>query len=228
MSNNIVDKNLERVIKIKMYADSLNSVEDIENISIQDINLMGNKLNMDLTEIVKLKKLKSLSLEFFEITDEVIETINKLDYIQKVEFLMCSFNARAKLSKNIKFINVYNCKKFNINILSLISKLEELKLTSSGMVDVESISHFQDLKYLKISACSVGNFSYISLLKNLEKIYLTNIKLPFDINISNMGNLKFISLNGSKVEDKDKYIENLYIQNKELIIEFREDDLPII
>ena len=42
-----------------------------------------------------------------------------------------------------------------------------------------------------------------------------------------MHNLKFISLSGSNVQDKEKYIENIYEQNKLIEIEFYENDLPI-
>ena len=76
MYEKIIDKNLSRIIKIKMCTNNLNSLEEIEDISIQDINLMQNKLNIDLTEIIKLKNLKNISLKFFEITDEIIEAIN--------------------------------------------------------------------------------------------------------------------------------------------------------
>ena len=42
-----------------------------------------------------------------------------------------------------------------------------------------------------------------------------------------MKNLKFISFNGSKSSNKEKYIQNLQEQNKNIEIEWREDDLPI-
>ena len=60
MSEKIIDKNLSRIIKVKMWTSNLSSIEEIEDISIQDINLMQNKLNINLREIVKLKNLKNI------------------------------------------------------------------------------------------------------------------------------------------------------------------------
>ena len=186
MSEKIIDKNLSRIIKIKMCTSDINDIEDIEDISIQDINLMQNKLNIDLKEIVKLKKLKSVSLKFFEITDEIVQAINQLQYLETIEFSMCIFKNKEALSKKLKSIAILNCQDF--------------------------------------SAISVPS---IATLEYLERLYLNHIEIPYYINISKMSNLKFISLSGSNVQNKEMYIKKLYDQNKELIVEFEENDKPI-
>ena len=227
MSEKILDKNLLRTIKLKMCTSNVNSFEEIEDISIQNINLMENKLNIDLTEISKLKNLKSLSLKFFEITDEVIETINQLKILETIDFSMCIFKNTKVLEPKLKSAIIYNCQNFNISVLNENAVLEDLQIIHSGMVDVSNVSNFKNLKYLKIAHCNVISISNIAKLKNLEQIYLNHIEIPYDIDISNMLKLKFISLSGSNVLNKEKYIENLYKQNKEITVEFEEDDLPI-
>lgn len=227
MSEKIMDKNLSRIIKVKMCTNSLNNIEEIEDISIQDINLMQNKLNIDLTEIVKLKNLKSLSLKFFDITDEIIEAINQLNAMENIEFSMCIFKTKKKLSRNIKSLIIYNCQDFELNIVNENINLEELQLVHSGMMDVANLSIFKNIKYLKLSDCSVISIPKISGLESLEELYLNNIELPYDIDITRMLNLKFISLNGSNVADKEDYIKKLYNQNNKLVVEFKENNLPI-
>ena len=215
MSEKITDKNLSRIIKLKMCTSNVNDIEEIEDISIQDINLMQNKLNIDLTEIVKLKNLRTLSLKFFEITDEVIEAINKLEHIKSIEFDMCIFKNKKELSEKIQSIIIYNCQDFNINI-------------HSGLVDISNIKNFKKLKYLKVAHCNVISIPSIALLENLEQLYLNHIEIPYDIDISKMQNLKFISLSGSNVPNKEKYIETLHKQNEKVTIEFEKNDLPIV
>lgn len=227
MSEKIIDKNLSRIIKVKMCTNSLNNIEEIEDISIQDINLMQNKLNIDLTEIVKLKNLKSISLKFFDITDEIIEAINQLNAMENIEFSMCRFKTKKKLSRNIKSVIIYNCQDFELDIVNENINLEELQLVHSGMMDVAKLSIFKNIKYLKLSDCSVISIPKISGLENLEKLYLNNIELPYDIDITRMLNLKFISLNGSNVANKEDYIQKLYNQNNKLVVEFKENNLPI-
>ncbi len=227
MSEKIIDKNLLRTIRLKMCTSNVNSIEEIEDISIQNVNLMENKLNIDLMEISKLKNLKSLSLKFFEITDEVIETINKLKILETIDFSMCIFKNTKVLEPKLKSVIIYNCQNFNISMLNKNAVLENLQITHSGIVDVSDVSNFKNLKYLKIAHCSAISIPNISKLQNLERIYLNHIEIPYNIDISNMLNLRFISLSGSNVLNKEKYIENLYKQNKEITVEFEENDLPI-
>jgi len=227
MSEKIIDKNLSRIIKLKMCTDNINNIEEIHEISIQDINLMENRLNIDLIEISKLKGLKKVSLKFFEITDDIIESIDTLEFLETIEFSMCIFKNIKGFSTKLKSIIIYNCQDFNINMLDDNKNLEELQLFHSGIIDIAKLKKFTDLKYLKIAHCNVISIPNISVLENLEQIYLNHVEIPYDIDISNMRNLKFISLSGSNVTNKERYIENLKNQNNKLEIEFKENDLPI-
>lgn len=227
MSEKINDKNLLRIIKIKMCTSELNNIEDIKDISIQNINFMQHKLNIDLTEIVKLKNLRSISLKFFEITDRVIETINQLEFMETIEFSMCIFNNKNMLSNNLKSITIYNCQDFDISMINSNSSLEKLQIIHSGIIDITSIKTFQNLKFLKIAHCNAISIPNINMLENLEQFHLNHIEIAYDIDISKMHNLKLISLSGSKVPNKEKYIEKLYEQNKKITIEFKENDLPM-
>ena len=228
MSEKINDRNLSRIIKLKMCTSDINNIEEVEDISIQDINLMQNKLNIDLTEIVKLKKLKNLSLKFFEITDQVIETINQLEHIKRLEFSMCIFKNKIELPEKVQSVIIYNCQDFNTNMLNKNTDLEELQLIHSGIVDISNIKKFKKVKHLKIAHCNAISIPSITALENLEQLYLNHIEIPYDIDISKMPNLKFISLSDSNVPNKKKYIEKLHKQNKKITIEFKEDDLPIV
>ena len=222
-----MDKNLSRIIKVTMCTSNLSSIEEIEDLSIQDINLMQNKLNIDLMEIVNLKNLKNLSLKFFEITDRIIETINKLDYIETIEFSMCIFKTKRRLSSKLKSVIIYNCQGFELDMLKENTILEELQLIHSGIVDINNITTFKNLKILKVANCNVISIPSIDGLENLEQLYLNHIEILYNIDISKMVNLKLISLSGSNVPNKKKYIENLQEQKKELTIEFEENDLPV-
>ena len=227
MSENIIDKNLAKIIKTKIYVDEINSIEEIEDICIQDINLMETKLNIDLTDIVKMINLKSISLKFFEITDKVIDAINKLKFIEEIEFSMCTFNTKKTLTRKLKTLAIYNCTNFDINILDENEYLQELQIIHSGIVNIVELNTFKNLRYLKLSDCNIISLPKICQLEKLEKLYLNNTALQYDIDIRKIGNLKFISLNGSTVQSKEEYIKKLYDQNNKLMIEFKENNLPI-
>lgn len=227
MSEKIIDNNLSRIIKLKMCTSDINDIEEIENISIQDVNLMQNRLNIDLTEIKKLKNLKSVSIKFFEITDEIIEAINELKYLEHINFSMCKFKNKKMILGNLKSIIIYNCQDFAIDMLKENTEIEELQIIHSGIINIVDLNIFKDLKYLKIAHCNAISIQSISKLEDLEQLYLNHLEIPYDIDITKMKKLKLISLSGSNVPNKEKYIEKLTNQNKELTVIFEENDLPI-
>ena len=221
------DKNLAREIKLKMCTTFAKSYKEIEELNLTNINFLGNVLNIDLKEIVELEELKSLSLKFFDITDDVIDSINKLKKLYKLEFYMCEFKTSKALNSNINNLTFYCCNKLQKDIFKDNITMERLELTKSGIVDFSNLELYQNLKELKVRDCAVVSLPNISKLTNLEYIYLNNTELQYDFDISQMKNLKFISFNGSKTPNKELYIHNLQEQNKNIQIEWREDDLPI-
>lgn len=227
MKEIILDKNLERILKIKMCVDDIQNIEEIEEISIQNVNLMENKLNIDLTEISKLKGLKKLYLKFFEITDEIIETINNLEFIEQLEFSMCIFKCSKILNQKLKNISIYNCENFNINILNNNLNLTSLEIFHSGLIDINKLGSMSKLTHLKISHCNIVNIPNISQLINLKTLYLNHVEIPYDIDITRITKLEKISLNGSSVLNKEQYIDMLRQQNKNIVVDFEENDLPI-
>jgi len=227
MEDNIKNQNLLRILKLKLCTTPAKKYTDIENIDISNKNLMGNNLDIDLTEIIKLSNLKTVSLKFFKITDDVIDSINKLEKLYKIEFYMCEFKTKRTLNKKIIDITIYCCKDFSKEILDKSTNIEKLELTNSGLVDMNDLQIFKDLKLIKIRDCSLISLPKISSLDKLEYIYLNNLDIQYDFDISKMNNLKLISLNGSKFINKESYIQNLKEIKPNLVIEDRDDDLPI-
>lgn len=227
MKNKILNKNLERTIKLKLIDSNINDIEKIEQISIQNRNLTGSYLDIDIKEFAVLKNIKSLSLKYFQIDDEAIETFNKLEYLTNLEFLMCDFKTSEQIKQQQKSCIIYCCENFKIDILENQKELEYLALDSSGMVEIEKIKKHQNLKILKISNCNVINFTNVKDMINLERLYLNDIDIKYDLDISNMKRLKFISLSGSKVANKEEYLKNLLAQKPDIEIEFRESSLPL-
>lgn len=223
----IVDKNLERIIKLKLCTEEINNLEQIEEICIQDINLMEKKLNIDLKEISKLKNLKRLSLKFFDITDEVFDTLNSLEYLEELEFDMCNFKTEKQLSEKIRYVSIYNCIEFKINILYSCINVEELEIVHSGLININDLKKFERLKLLKISNCNLVSIEKINDFEELEELYLNNLELYSEFDVSKMKKLQYISLNGSKVMNKESYIKNILDKNSNLELEFEDENLPI-
>ena len=227
MSEIIKDDNLSRIIEKKMLIQNLVSIEEIEELNVSNRNLRQEDLKIDLSEIYKIKNLKKITLKFFEITDEVIDVINKLEFLETIEFSTCLFKTNKMLSGSLKTIFIYNCEIFNIDIISRCELLEEFLVIHSGVIDINKLTKYKNLRFIKLAHCNVIGFSNLSKLTNLEELYLNSINIPEKLNISKMYNLKYISLNGSKVIDKSGFIKDLKEQQRNLIIKFEDEDHPI-
>lgn len=222
----IEDKNLLRILKIKLSTGNQKNIEDIDELDIQDVNFM-QKLNIDLKEIIKLKNLKRLSLKFFDITDDVIDALNQLQFIESIEFYMCVFKTTKQINRNIKNLLIYNCNDINIKIISNPIYLENLEIVHSGLVDIKEISIYKKLKLIRISNCNIISIPSLSYFEELEYIYINEVQLMYSFDITKMKNLKLISLNGSEVNNKEEYISQLKNQNSSIEILFRDNNLPI-
>lgn len=223
----IVDKNLERIIKLKLCTEEINNLEQIEEICVQDINLMEKKLNIDLKEISKLKNLKRLSLKFFDITDEVVDVLNNLEYLEEIEFDICNFKTEKNMSDKILYLSVYNCTEFKNKIINNCKNLLELEIVHSGLININELREFSNLKFLRLSDCNVISLEKINLFKELEELYLNNIELYTDLEISGMDKLIYISLNGSKTQNREEYKNKILSQKQDVEIEFEDSNLPI-
>lgn len=221
------DENLSRAIKLKLCTSFVNDYKELEELNLTNKNFIGNDLNIDLKEIVELENLEKLSLKFFDITDEIIESINKLKKLYKLEFFMCKFKTNKHLNNNIIDLTFYCCDELQQEIYKNNLQIKKLELTKSGVANINDLEDFLNLKELKIRDCSIIGLPNISKLINLEYLFLNNIDLKYEFSIKKMKKLTYISLNGSKSFNNEQYIQNLQKQNKDIQIDWRKDDLPI-
>lgn len=226
MGLNIDDKQLLRNIKLRMVVENKTELEEIDELSLVNKNFLGQDLGIDLTEIVKVKNLKNLSIKFFTITDEIIETLNKLEKLETIEILMCKMETSKIIENNIKTIYIHSVEGLNIDNFQT-ENLEYIRIENSGLIDIYKLTKFSNLERLELVNCAIISVPKISMIKSLEELYLQEIDLQFDLEISNLQKLRFISLNGSKVKDRNTYIEKIKKQNSNIKIEFENTNKPI-
>lgn len=226
MGLNIDDKQLLRNIKLRMVVENKTELEEIDELSLVNKNFLGQDLGIDLTEIVKVKNLKNLSIKFFTITDEIIETLNKLEKLETIEILMCKMETSKIIKNNIKTIYIHGVEGLNIDNFQT-ENLEYIRIENSGLIDIYKLTKFSNLERLELVNCPIISVPKLSMIKSLEELYLQEIDLQFDLEISNLQKLRFISLNGSKVKDRNTYIEKIKKQNSNIKIEFENTNKPI-
>lgn len=222
----IKDKQLSRIITLRMCVENKTKLSEIQEISIVNRNFLNQDLNISLIEISKLEGIKKLSLKYFSITDEVIDSINSLENLETLEILNCNINSAQKIRNSIKNLFINNVKNLNISLFET-KNIETLRIERVGLIDLYDISRYQNIERLELVNCQIISFPKLPLLKNLEKLYLNEIDLQFRLDVKGMEKLNFICLNGSKVENKNDYIKNIKLQNDKIKIIFDENNLPI-
>ncbi len=87
------DKNFEKTVQYKVgkFNGEELTEEDLSNvmeITINNINIRGEKLDVDISELSMLNKLKHLSLKAFNLTDEEIDMLNSMRYFNFTTYAM--------------------------------------------------------------------------------------------------------------------------------------------
>jgi len=132
---------------------------DIENIDINNINMVEELVinmydyGMDIApfypeELLFFKNLKKCTFINFEITDNIIEVLNKL-YLKELSFDNCTLN--NKINLNIEKLYV----EASIINFKTISNLKELVILECNEVNLKDIN--KDLKQLAILNTNIIN-----------------------------------------------------------------------
>lgn len=174
----IENEELKRLITMK--ANKLNfedvtkeEFERIKDITINGYLINGKESNINLKELLFFPNLKRVKISKFEITDESIEIILKLEKIEHIEFVSCSLkNAKLdKLNKKIKSINFINCE----NLQSKYPEVENI-IVIGTKIDFKNIN-FINVKKVFIQKCVVKNAYNLNNYLNIEEVNLDGSEL---------------------------------------------------
>lgn len=166
-------KNIEDIIE--------NDLDIIESISLQKIDFDDKETDCTIKDLIEFRNLTSCTLCDFDIDNESIEIINKLEKLEFIHFDFCDFLAE----------NIY----FNINTedvcFNMCENLSLKKIQNTKLNSIEIIGNLENIKELDIVELGkVENLTELSIhncnIKNIEKILEIAPKLErLDIDGSN-------------------------------------------
>lgn len=180
-----MNKYLEKDIKIKLgyFENQKITQEDLETITELGINnytLSNQNKQIDLQELRQFPNLQMLTLQHFEINDEVIKMLSELQKLSHIQIASCHYESNDTYTiPSLKSL-IINCCEFE----KVSSIYAPKNFTINGIprkVDISTISGADNIETLTLS--------------NIEKI----------INFSKvveMPNLKSLNLNGTKVDNQ--------------------------
>lgn len=162
---------------------------DIENIDINNINMVEELVinmydyGMDIApfypeELLYFKNLKKCTFINFEITDNIIEALNKL-YLKELSFDNCTLNNKINLnieklyveSSIINFKTISNLKELvilecnEVNLKDINKDLKQLTILNTNIINSDELKKFNC--DIEIIGCKIDN-NEITQQKNIE------------------------------------------------------------
>lgn len=204
-------------------------------VSVDSLNLAGNKQIRNLNALSELRDLKHL-----DISNTAITNLAPISNVTLLESLNISNTSTSniqfiKYSDRLKYLDISNTKIENIsellNLKSLIGvkaeltpiqsfsvlnefkNLTDLDLTESGFNNLENIKDLVKLERLDLGKNYMLNFSAITSLTSLKYLDLSKTNLQDLSPLKSMSQLEFLDITGTSVADLGP-IENLPVLKK--------------
>ena len=193
---------------------------DENTITLNQYNILGQKIDVDINKIRNNEKLEYVILKNFNVTNEIMVILETLKNLKKLWFVNCNIIEKIKI-KNIDSIRIENCE--NIFNICYEQNINYLYINNCKEFDVNTIVNL-DLKGFELEYTIPKNLQVLCEMKCLEILSLKEIDLTKGhLNIPK--SLKKIILNGSKVANKEVVMN--YFKEKNIQIEFLDKNLPI-
>ena len=193
---------------------------DENTITLNQYNVLGQKIDVDINKIKNNEKLEYVILKNFNVTNKIMLILETLKNIKKVWFVNCNIIEKIKLN-NIDSIRIENCE--NISNICYEQNINYLYINNCKEFDVNTIVNL-DLKGFELEYTIPQNLQVLCEMKCLETLSLKEIDLiKGHLNIPK--SLRKIILNGSKVANKEVVMN--YFKEKNIQIEFLDKNLPI-
>lgn len=193
---------------------------DENTITLNQYNILGQKIDVDINKIKNNEKLEYVILKNFNVTNKIMLILETLKNLKKIWFVNCNIIEKIKIN-NIDSIRIENCE--NISNICYEQNINYLYINNCKEFDVNTIVNL-DLKGFELEYTIPQNLQVLCEMKCLETLSLKEIDLiKGHLNIPK--SLRKIILNGSKVANKEVVMN--YFKEKNIQIEFLDKNLPI-
>lgn len=165
-----------------------------------------------LNELLKLKKLKSITLRNGYVYNDDYNIFLNLNDLDDITFENCEFEKIELISSlNLKSLALINCEIKDYTFINILEILEELTIIN-GNIEIEKINKLHSLKYLQISYSKIIDNIELNI-STLEELYIDNTNInTFDF-ITKLNNLKKLSIDRKQYNNNKEIFNNLIKNN---------------
>lgn len=192
-------------------------------VSIDSLNLSGNRQIKSLGPLSELRDLKVVDisntsiedlspisnvtfLESLNISNTPTSAIQFIKYSDRLKHLNISYTLVYSISelsnlKNLKSLSIQKAPIASFSVLNEFQNLEELDLRESGFNNAENIKSLTNLKRLNLSKNYLVNFSALQGLKAIENLDLSETNIRDLAPLSSLTELEILDITKTSVSD---------------------------
>lgn len=194
-------------LKFKIYNTlGKNYEEELEEEELKNVKTISiNKQNQDAEDILfvakdfeALKYVESLTLNSFEITDELVEQIALMQNLNSLTLNYCKFLTKTTINNPLKRLIVTYSENFDLSLFSNISVLEMLQLVE-GKIDIASLRECEKLHDIYLYECEIKNFEMLVELEKLKEVRLDGSNILEDV-------CEFLKKKNIEIHYKERYL----------------------
>ncbi|MCI8384285.1 MAG: hypothetical protein HFJ33_05440 [Clostridia bacterium] len=201
-------KIINNELKFKIYnVLKKNHEEDIIEEELKKVKSISINQNNDcLTKIEAkdleyLKYVESLSLNLFEITDELIQQINSFENITHLSLNHCIMRTDNKIMNHLNSIIVTYTQNFKLNLLEDTLFPKMIQLINLEKIDLKDLRAYKNLKYIYIYNTQIENPEFLNSFEQLKEVYLDGSNISEEI-------LEQLRNKNIKAHYKEEYLPN--------------------
>ena len=189
MNSVLKSKDLSEMVYSILYKAESEPLEQkdldkIRSLSIQRTGISGKQTDIDAKEIGRFTNLEHLIINGFEIDDELLEIINRLEKLRTIQLSRSNIKTQNTFSslleyeifdrceglgpivgnsKKIKIIG-QNKSTLDLNTLGDLSQVEELDLNDLSVINISRVQQLPNINTLDLCGSNIDDSSSIARL----------------------------------------------------------------
>lgn len=170
-------------------------LKEIKKITLRKYNFLEEENAYYFNEIELFENLESISFNQFNISQEIVECINKCRSLKSVTFNHCKFEVEDEV----------------------VLDIESLYLTFSDINDLVNFKNCDKIKNIEIIECGEIDIKEAKVLNGIKKIEIYNSKITNAMEFVSVEGLEVLKLDGSILDEdiENSIKDNIQYQHKE-------------
>ena len=191
----------------------------LKELNMNQLDGFGEYQDIDLEVLDYTNNLESLVLKNFEITDDILDKLKKMNNLKSISFESCIIDDFNKIGElDIDYLSITENAHLRTDFLK-DKKYRGLILDDSDLIDISNIHNMPDLELLHVSNSHVVNQDLLENLTNLSIIHVENsdindisfleslpklitVGLDKEIYDNNLSTVTYLENNGVKILDQ--------------------------